>query len=93
MESHGAKQAKATAHIVLVEDNAGDVYLVEKALKARHITYDLTRYADGEQGLLALSGHEQTRAERIKDNVFVSANLADSSTGRGSLNDCFRCRS
>ncbi len=53
MEAHGSKQA--TAHIVLVEDNAGDVYLVEKALNARHILYELTRYPDGEQGIRALS--------------------------------------
>ncbi len=47
--------AKSAAHIVLVEDNAGDAYLLEKALEARHIVYTLTRYEDGEQGIRELS--------------------------------------
>jgi CheY-like chemotaxis protein len=42
-------------HIMLVEDNEGDVYLVEKALQNRHIPYQLTRYEDGEQAIRALS--------------------------------------
>jgi chemotaxis family two-component system response regulator Rcp1 len=55
MDTQFGKVGKATAHIVLVEDNPGDVYLLEKALQARHIVYELTRYEDGEQGIRALS--------------------------------------
>lgn len=47
--------SKAAVRIVLVEDNAGDVYLLEKSLQARHIVYELIRYEDGEQGIRALS--------------------------------------
>jgi chemotaxis family two-component system response regulator Rcp1 len=42
-------------NIMLVEDNEGDVYLVEKALQNRNIPYQLTRYEDGEQAMRALS--------------------------------------
>ena len=40
--------------ILLVEDNAGDVYLLEKALKSCQLSYELIRYADGEQAIRAL---------------------------------------
>lgn len=65
MEAQGTKQAQATAHIVLVEDNAGDVYLLEKALQARHIVYELTRYEDGEQGIRALSNERYPAPDLI----------------------------
>ena len=40
--------------ILLDEDDAGDVYLLEKALKSCHLSYELIRYADGEQAIRAL---------------------------------------
>lgn len=40
--------------ILLVEDNAGDVYLLEKTLQNRQLGYELTRYIDGEQAIVAL---------------------------------------
>jgi two-component system, chemotaxis family, response regulator Rcp1 len=40
--------------ILLVEDNDGDVYLLEKTLKTRDIRYELVRYIDGEQAIRAL---------------------------------------
>lgn len=40
--------------ILLVEDNAGDIYMLEKVLKARRIDYELARYGDGEQAIAAL---------------------------------------
>jgi hypothetical protein len=42
---------KPIARTVLVEDNDGDVRLVEKALQARSIAYELARYGDGEQAI------------------------------------------
>jgi len=53
-KAHG-KQKKPAVRIVLVEDNAGDVYLLEKALQSRNIVYELIRYEDGDQAVLALS--------------------------------------
>jgi two-component system, chemotaxis family, response regulator Rcp1 len=40
--------------ILLVEDNPGDVYLLEKSLNGRRFNYELIRYVDGEQAILAL---------------------------------------
>jgi CheY-like chemotaxis protein len=52
------KDSPATVHILLVEDNAGDVYLLEKALKTRGLSYTLTRFEDGEQAIRALERDE-----------------------------------
>ena len=43
------------AQIVLVEDNPGDVYLVELALKENGIPYELTQFNNGSEALTALS--------------------------------------
>ena len=43
------------ARIVLIEDNPGDVYLLEKALNHRQITYQLIRFEDGEKAMQGLS--------------------------------------
>ena len=40
--------------IVLVEDHAPDVFLVQKALRDNHLDFQLTRFEDGEQALLQL---------------------------------------
>lgn len=50
-----ARMNRAVVRIFVVEDNPGDVYLLEKALNQHQITYELTRYADGEQAIKALS--------------------------------------
>jgi CheY-like chemotaxis protein len=49
-------KTKPVARIVLIEDNDGDVYLLEKALQSRNIAYELIRYEDGEQAIRAISG-------------------------------------
>jgi hypothetical protein len=36
--------------ILLVEDNPGDVYLLEKTLQTRKLPYELIRYIDGRAG-------------------------------------------
>jgi DNA-binding response OmpR family regulator len=51
--------------VVLVEDNAGDAFLLEKALQARHIAYELTRYEDGEQAVRALSSERYPAPDLI----------------------------
>lgn len=45
--------------ILLVEDNAGDVYLLEKTLQHRQLRYELTRFADGKQAIRAATGRER----------------------------------
>lgn len=47
-------QALKTVHIVLVEDNPSDVYLVKMALQENHIPFALTHFATGEDALTAL---------------------------------------
>jgi len=50
-----ARKSKAASRIFLVEDNPGDVYLLEKALQNHQIAYELTRYEDGEEAIRAFS--------------------------------------
>jgi len=57
--------------ILLVEDNAGDVYLLEKALKSRQLSYELTRYVDGEQAIRALQKDDCA----VPDLIIVDLNL------------------
>jgi chemotaxis family two-component system response regulator Rcp1 len=52
-------------HIVLVEDNPGDAFLLERALRARNIVYQVTRYEDGEQAVSAMSGHDAIAPDLI----------------------------
>jgi CheY-like chemotaxis protein len=46
---------KRSVRIVLVEDNPGDVFLLEKSLRDRGIDYTLKQYGDGEEAMKALS--------------------------------------
>jgi two-component system, chemotaxis family, response regulator Rcp1 len=41
--------------IVLVEDNVADVYLLEKALQAQGLSYELSRFEDGQRALSDLA--------------------------------------
>ena len=43
------------ARIVLIEDNPGDVLLVEMALKENGISYELTQFQNGSEALRVLS--------------------------------------
>jgi chemotaxis family two-component system response regulator Rcp1 len=47
-------QALKTVHIVLVEDNPSDVYLIKMALQENHIPFALTHFETGEDALTAL---------------------------------------
>jgi CheY-like chemotaxis protein len=42
------------SHIVIIEDNPGDVLLIRKALDATGLDYALTRFEDGPEALQAL---------------------------------------
>jgi chemotaxis family two-component system response regulator Rcp1 len=65
------KPGKTAARIVLVEDNPGDVYLLEQSLQARHIAYELIRYEDGEQVVRAMSSDDF----QAPDVILVDLNL------------------
>lgn len=59
------------ASIVVVEDNPGDVYLLERALQHRGIAYGLVRYQDGEEAINALSAPDAA----VPDLILVDLNL------------------
>jgi DNA-binding response OmpR family regulator len=66
-----APRPETGARIVLIEDNAGDVYLLEKALKRRQISYHLIRYEDGEE---AMRGFAEDGAV-VPDLILLDLNL------------------
>src|SRR4051812_30898166 len=57
--------------ILLVEDNAGDVYLLEKTLQTRKLRYELIRYIDGEQAIRALQQEDCI----VPDLIMLDLNL------------------
>jgi chemotaxis family two-component system response regulator Rcp1 len=61
----------SVASIVVVEDNPGDVYLLELALQRRNIAYQLTRYQDGEEAIRAVSAD----GAPVPDLILVDLNL------------------
>jgi CheY-like chemotaxis protein len=66
-----AGKDKKAVRILLVEDNDGDVYLLENTLKTRDIPYELVRYSDGEQAIRALQ-HDDCA---MPDMILVDLNL------------------
>ena len=66
-----AAKSRDPVHICLVEDNPGDVYLIEKALRFHQISYELICYADGDQALCGLLGNDHV----IPDLVLLDLKL------------------
>lgn len=54
---------------MLVEDDSGDVYLLEKALRERLISYELTCFEDGEEAIHGLD------AGLVPDLILLDLNL------------------
>jgi CheY-like chemotaxis protein len=71
MKDSGAGASARPVRVLLVEDNPGDVYLLEKALKKRTIRYDLTLHTDGEQAIRHISGENCT----VPDLILLDLNL------------------
>lgn len=59
--------------IVLIEDNPGDVYLFEMALKDNGIACQLTRFDNGDDALLALCAQEEAKAF-VPDAILLDLN-------------------
>lgn len=57
---HKAGDFMNAAQIVLIEDNSADVLLVEMALKENGITYEMTRFKNGQEALASLCAPERT---------------------------------
>lgn len=65
------KHPLTTVHIVLVEDNPADVYLVKRALREKKIEFVMTCFEDGEKALKALAGG----SEGAPDIILLDLNL------------------
>ena len=70
MDVRSQKRPQAI-RILLVEDNPGDVYLLEKTLVSRNLNYELIHFNDGEQAIRALQSDEST----IPDLIILDLNL------------------
>ena len=69
----------STARIVLIEDNPGDVLLVELALKANHVPYELTRFENGDDAREALCKPEAAPGDVfIPDAILLDLNTPKS---------------
>jgi CheY-like chemotaxis protein len=64
------------AEIVLIEDNAGDVFLIELAVKENGIIHRLTRFTSGEEAVQILCNPDNT------DPLVPDAILLDLNTPR-----------
>ena len=64
------------AEIVLIEDNAADVFLIELALKENGIVHRLTRFTSGEEAVQILCNPDDT------DPLVPDAILLDLNTPR-----------
>ncbi len=56
----------------MIEDNAGDVFLVQRALKKGVVAHELTRFEDGEAALKAFAGQIEIRRP---DLILLDLNL------------------
>jgi CheY-like chemotaxis protein len=61
--------------ILIVDDNAGDVFLVERALEANNLNCELVHYEDGEDALEAFSRAGRTGGPRTPDLILLDLNL------------------
>jgi len=67
--------SEARFRILLVEDNAGDVYLFRKALKEAQVAFDWTVLDDGAQALAFARGEGAYADAPVPDLVVLDLNL------------------
>lgn len=61
--------------ILLVEDNPGDVRLIQEAFKASKVRADITVAGDGEQALAYLYNHSPFTDSQTPDLILLDLNL------------------
>jgi CheY-like chemotaxis protein len=69
MDGASVTPSPAPARIMVVEDEAGDVYLLREALSDHRINYELTCFEDGDEAICGLD------AGFIPDLILVDLNL------------------
>jgi CheY-like chemotaxis protein len=71
MESHVRKPAR----IVVVDDNPADVFLIEEALRANGVGFEITRFEDGEKALIALCHEGESAGAPAPDLILLDLKL------------------
>ena len=66
-----------TVRIMLIEDNPGDILLVELALKENGIAYELTHFNNGEEALRVLFSSAEANAP-VPDAILLDLNTPKS---------------
>ena len=61
--------------ILLVEDKAGDVFLVRRALEKRGLRHEITVARDGEEAMRMLDQAEKTPSGELPELVLLDLNL------------------
>ena len=59
------------AKIVLIEDNPGDVFLVEMALKESGILYEMTRFQNGEEAVASLCAPDGPSTKTLHPDLIL----------------------
>ena len=69
----------STRHVVLIEDNPGDVLLVQKALEANNVACEMTQFNDGQEALKVLCPAGGTEANMfVPDAILLDLNTPKS---------------
>jgi CheY-like chemotaxis protein len=66
-----SSQRRNPLRIALVEDEPGDVYLLEKVLRNQNLNYELTLFEDGDAALRGLAGEGGV----VPDLILLDLNL------------------
>ena len=64
------------AHILVIEDNGSDVFLLERALNQQNVLFEMTRLADGGQALAFIRREGAYGDAPIPDLILVDLNLS-----------------
>jgi CheY-like chemotaxis protein len=59
------------AKIVLIEDNPGDVLLVEMALEENDVACEITRFTDGEEALRWLCATDESASNGLRPDIIL----------------------
>jgi CheY-like chemotaxis protein len=70
-----SERDRSLPHIVVIEDNDGDIYLLNHALRENGIRYEMTRFQNGEEALVALCGTGREADAPVPDLILLDLNI------------------